>query len=200
MKKYCLLVVCAVLFSACVKSVDHYYLSDTIKLCVSYQLGDTERFADGTGETMTLKVESIKDDWRCLSDGSLLGSTTAYFQCRNMQLLSEDGSDGINVTIHEWLYWGFDQRSPRIDFQLLPSGKMVTVGFDLSGNFTQTVWSDRMEVYDSTQIGGQMYYDVAEAMKCTDRYQTDTLKFYYNKPYGVLQVKENDKVVLERRP
>lgn len=193
MKKYGLLIVCATLFASCGKHTEYYYLSDTVKQLVPYQLGTTERFTDENGNTLALTVESIKDDWWSISEHPPV-ITELHFQCRNIKLQSENGSDGIDLTISAW-----DQD---IDLTFRPCGKQVTIGFDASGNLFARL-GDSITVYDSILIGGQMYYDVVRTQKLhyySGCYQLGPLQCYYNKPYGILQVKENDKVILERLP
>lgn len=194
MKKYGLLIVCATLFASCGKHAEYYYLTNTVKQLVPYQLGATERFTDENGKTLTLTVESIEDDWWCISEHPPV-ITELYFQYRNIKLQSENGSSGIDLTIENW--------HQDIDLTFRPSRKTVTIGFDASGNLFSRL-GDSITVYDSIRIGGQMYYDVVKTQKIHydyySGYQLDPLQCYYNKPYGVLQVKENDKVILERLP
>lgn len=199
MKKYILIVICAVLFASCGKSMDYYYLTDAIKAVVPYQLGDSERFINGNGDVVTLTVKSIEDEWYCETEGAFV-EWGACFQYRDVRLLSEDGRDGISLWIGEW-DWPYEHQ-PKIRLTFYPFNKQVTIQFDLSGNFAET--RDSIKIYDSILIGGQMYYDVVRTQNLLYDYYLgdylDPLQCYYNKPYGVLQIKENEKVLLERLP
>ena len=194
MKKYVLIVICAVLFASCGKSMDYYYLTNTIKQLTPYQLRDSERFINGNGDMVTLTVKSIEDEWYCETEGAFV-EWGACFQYRDVRLLSEDGRDGISLWISEW-DWPYEHQ-PKIRLTFYPFNKQVTIWFDLSGNFTNA------HVYDSIPIGGQMYYEVVETQIVYEPLHSnkvDTLHCYYSKTHGVLHVRENDRLILERLP
>lgn len=194
MEKYCLFILCAVLFASCTAFVDrydeYYYLSESVRQMVPYQLGEEVRFTDETGSQIMLTVEKREDYWWKFSEREL----ESWFQYRNIKLQSSNSQHGIDLKLEEWHF--IFTHAPRISLAFQPLGKTMVIDFDLEGHFT-------IPQKDSIMIGGWMYYDVAETQMVYDGLNNDkkdTLQCYYNKPYGVLQVKENDRIVLERIP
>lgn len=182
MKKYVLIVMCAILLTACFdRFEEHYYLSESVKQLVPYKEGEEVRFTNEFGTIITLTVKKLEDSWWDFSEHE----SKSWYQCRNIKLQSNDSSDGFDLGLEEWRFLSIHE--PRITLVFQPIDRKVKIDFDLDGNFVGCV------VYDEVMIGEQKYHDVAII-------QTESFQCYYNKTYGVLQVKENDKVFLERLP
>ena len=186
MKKICLalLMGLCVLLSSCNK-VDRYYLKGVDKEMIPYQLGDTVCFFDDNGSPITLAVTNIEDVWDVEDDAK----SEIWRQIRYVQLQQKRGDLGLTFQIWGLSYNGVNNRP--LTIRATPALISTTMLYDLSRNFK------RIKVYDTLLIGNQEYYDVAEQREL---YKNDTQQLLYNKAYGVLQMKSNDKIVLRRIP
>ena len=107
---------------------------------------------------------------------------------------SASGDIGLWFVISGKAYGG-SRNERKLSFTLSPSGLGTIIEYNSSGGFikdTGSYWYQH--VHDSLLIGDQIYYNIAERVK------PDSYEIYYNKAYGVLQVKSNDKIVLQRIP
>lgn len=188
MKKYLILIACAVLFASCYTQNAERYdpLSEADKQAVPYRLGDEVRFVDGTGTPVTLQVASFGEGWR-IRDESGGYEYLIHQGCRVMKLRSQDGAYGWTMELIKDFSFGTCINVYKGEIDL----KMGEVGFWGPMPFVRIGVG---EWHDSVTIGGRMYYEVVNA-----RYYDH--QCYYNKTEGILQLRENDSIViLERLP
>ena len=174
-------------FVSCQK-IRHQYLQEVDKDVVPYRLARTYRFVDGNDNTVTLGVNGIVDNWNTEHDD-------VWVQYRKFSMFSASGAFSLVIAVcgHEY---GENRDSRKLSVSVWPSGLgTVIIKYNSSGEFIKDTGSyEYQQVYDSLLLGDQMYYNVAERVK------PDSYKVYYNKAYGVLQVQNSEKIVLQRIP
>lgn len=159
----------AVLAFSCTKE-KRYYLTEVDKQMIPYQVGDTIYGRDQWEKQKILTVRYIKTDW--ITDGY---NDWLWSQWQVTHVQSEQDDFSFELAIYNWR--DYDIKS------LIISSKIgYSVVYDKNGKF--------VDVYDSLQINNKVYYDVAFSELENNLHQV-----YYNKTYGVLQIKEYGKTV-----
>ncbi len=160
-----------VLLTSCRREEHYVWLSDIDKQMIPYKLGDTVCFRDAIGDTITLIVKEDKIYW---------GGYEEYHnvQERYVTLTSKD------IAMYVWVHGNnLNENTVGVAANYFP---MSGIPYDkrtgkLIAPYNATTF------YDSLQIGGHIYYDVLEDNTYNDHILQ---KCYYNKAYGVLQLRK----------
>lgn len=148
---------------------------------IPYKLNKTVHYVDAQGELSTLTVSKDLTWW----DYSWEDVKCQY---RSVSLTSVQGEFSITLSVYgvgkSYVAGVSSQRELRhLDVCLFPSNNKTTIFYDYKGNLVMFP-EKRMYLYDSLTIGDNTYYEVAFR-------ENETTQLYYNKTYGVLQIKQN---------
>lgn len=148
------------------------------KQMIPYEMGDTIRFINEKGVLSLLTVDrdiTYKEQY--------LGAfTEMLYEVRNVRLASERGDLSFVLDVAAWRRWN-DHR-PHIYIDMGKDKADFEIYYDSKGNIGN---------YDSLEINGHTYYDVAVV-------DSRGVRLYYNKTYGILQVTQNGKNIFTLVP
>lgn len=179
----------AVVLFGCTKE-ERYALTAIDKQMVPYQKGDVVRFIDEKGRLSTLPVVVSEIKW----DEEKVKLRPAIAECKTVRLESERDEDlWLYMTVRAWTTAHEDNRFISISkWSFIGSFRIY---YDSEGRF-RTDAGQYQYVYDSIDINHYVYYDV-----CFVRGWDDARReLYYNKDYGVLQVKDAGKSIFKLVP
>ena len=181
MKKiyFILLLSWVILFSSCEKgkyTVIEHKLSETEKNIIPYKKGNEISGTDVQGKTVILNVIENKLDWWKTESQSWDQDHGWHLS----EITKHQYNEVILEAKHSALGFNLYNRAPEgiLTITFYPYGYRQQFFYDSEGNFTT---KDGQLVYDSLQIDNHTYFDVA----ANDG-------FYYNKTYGVLQIKDKE--------
>lgn len=168
---FAILLLLAVLASSCGK--EKHYLTDVDKQMIPYQVGDTIYGKDQWGKQKMFTVRNIEMIWSTYGYNDYL-----WEQVQKTHVQTEQADFSFSLVISAWNQ-GSDIKPLRIVSNIVYPSML----YDKNGKFVENV-------YDSLQINDKIYYDVVSAELANNSHQA-----YYNKTYGVLQIKEYGKTV-----
>ena len=164
-----------------------YELTDTEKNIIPYEIGQTVFFIDSLGQSFYATVSNDSTYWK---------ETDAYswaqyrmvslkFNTSNLYMELYSGRSIIYVYIYS-------------EFKLF-----FSLSYNCNGNFytNDKYENDKQIIHKSLDINNKIYYDVVEETRIASlivEYGIDEKRMrsiLYNKSYGILQVKEDDKVL-----
>ncbi|MCM1531341.1 MAG: hypothetical protein NC048_05420 [Bacteroides sp.] len=180
MKKihWILLIVLTGMLSSCKPSPGRYSVTVLERQMIPYQIGDTVRFRNEHGETITLTFAQETSKWDLKEDNMLE-------EHRSITLQSESKAYKLFLTMLAWGEYGYAYRC--IAVVLNSPHVQGDIAYDSKGNLI--IYKHLWVLYDSISIDGHTYYDVSED-NTSSPYQS-----YYNKTHGVLQMKKDGKAV-----
>lgn len=185
MKKILPIVMVIVLVCICIscrslRKADYYHVTNLDRGMVPYQKGDTVRFFNERGESVTL-VAATETSWWDHFDEFI------YEEYRKIKLVSDSGNYALSLTLQGYNY-GAEHRY--LTFGFSPPISVTQVLYDFDGNFI--TWDPFCTAYDSVLIGDHVYYNVAKGVLNAEN---GTSQSYYNKTHGVLQMISDGKNV-----
>ena len=191
-----LFAIIAVIAASCYPSVERVPLMAYQKQMIPYQKGQKVCFTDAKGDTSLFTTTDITTEWNW--DETAL--VKIWLQIYKVTLQSEsDEQISLRMGAYSYDYFVLNDYYNRIYLRL--KGFHFCLPFDCAGKFhthatDEYTWDDdpmslnnKWHVYDSLSINDRMYYDVVEE-------NNKNGQLYYNKTYGVLQLRQNGKDIL----
>lgn len=166
------------MFSSCEKekyTVIEHKLSNAEKQMIPYRKGDNISCVDIQEKVVSLNVTENKMDWWETWSSSWDQEHRWHDQVHTKYQYREvvlESKSALELIISNMVFDGF------LNITLYPYGYSQHFFYDPEGNFTT---NDSQHIYDSLQIDNHTYFDVAV-----------NNGFYYNKTYGVLQIKDKE--------
>ena len=143
-------------------------LTDVDKQMIPYKPDDKIRFKNAQGDTLTMTIVRDITAWAVFEE-------VMAYQSRLVWLKSRTTDERIDLLLDGW-YTGCTDITIRIH----PNMGDVRIPYDKNGDFSSVV-------HESLQIDNHIYYDVTEV--------NGDVQCFYNKTYGLLQVKKKGKMV-----
>lgn len=155
------------------------------KQMIPYTKGQKVRFTDAQGRTVLFTTKDIITEWS--QDGEAF--TIIWLQEYKVTLESESGElISLQVGDFSYDYYALDNSYNRISLRL--KDLRFSPPFDCEGKFyTHAEDGSQWHAYDSLSINDRIYYNVVEE-------NNKNGQLYYNKTYGILQVRQNGKDIL----
>lgn len=167
--------------TSCYLAVERVPLMEYQKQMIPYKKGQKVCFTDAQGDTILFTTTDITTDW----DWDETAVIKFWIERYKVKLQSESGEQ-IN------LYMKSIEVDYGDDCEIVISIKnsYFNLPFDCTGKFyPRANYDGQWRVYDSLSINDRIYYDVVE-----ENHKNGQL--YYNKIYGILQLKQNGKDIL----
>ena len=180
-----LFMIMAVMAVSCDIAVERIPLMEYQKQMIPYQKGQTVCFTDANGKTILFTTTDIITEW----DWDEAAFIKIWLQKYKVKLQSES-NDMISLQIgtFSYDYYILDTSSNKVSLTL----KDLHFGppFDCAGKFYAHAEDGSLwHVYDTLSINNKEYYDVVLEEKGNNQ-------LYYNKTYGILQVRQDGKDIL----
>ena len=175
-----LFAIVAVMAVSCDIAVERVPLMAYQKQMIPYQKGQTVCFTDANGKTSLFTTTDIITEWN--EDGAAI--TKCWLQRYTVILQSESGNQiSLRVGSFSFDYYGMDYYNK---VNLIFKDLVFSPPFDCAGKF----YTDAAhKIYDTLSINNKEYYDVVLEEKGNNQ-------LYYNKTYGILQVRQDGKDIL----
>ena len=169
---------------SCDIAVERVPLMAYQKQMIPYQKGKEVCFTDVRGENTLFTTTDISTEWN--EDGAAI--TKCWLQRYTVILQSESGDQiSLRVGSFSFDYYGMDYYN-KVNITL--RNLEFSLPFDCAGKFyTHTEHGSQWHVYDTLSINNKEYYDVVLEEKGNNQ-------LYYNKTYGILQVRQDGKDIL----
>ena len=180
-----LFAIMAVMAVSCYPVVERVPLMAYQKQMIPYQKGQKVCFTDAKGDTSLFTTTDITTEWNW-DETALI---KIWLQNYTVNLQSEF-NDQISLKVGTFSldYDGIDYYNK---VNLILKDLDFSLPFDCAGKFYihTEYYGSQWHVYDSLSINDRMYYDVVEE-------NNQNGQLYYNKTYGILQVRQNGKDIL----
>jgi len=174
--KILIILILPAVLASCGKEITRYDLTEAQKQIIPYEKGQVISFIDSGGQTIDLTVRENKTEWAFINDYLM-------YRSKLVSLKSESSILSISLEINsEDRCFGKDHCSFKIGIY----GEYFDLIVDTKGNF---FINSSMAFHDSLQINGKVYSDVVEKNE-------GSKQLFYNKTYGILQVKGNGANIL----
>lgn len=181
-----LFAIMAVMAVSCDIAVERWPLMEYQKQMIPYQKGQVICFTDAKGGTTLFTTTDIITEWH--EDGTAF--TKIWLQEYKVKLQSESGDMiSLQVGTFSYDYYCLDNSYNRIDLTFKDLD--FSPPFDCAGKFyAHADNGSQWYAYDSLSINNKVYYDVVLEENGSNN------QLYYNKTYGILQVRQNGKDIL----
>ena len=161
---------------------------------IPYEKGQPVSFIDSPGQTVTLTVTDDVTFWASREDLEDFESIE-----RRMVVLQSELGYYISLYIHG-NYNATNGNKISIGLSLYSNG-IFDLYCDKNGQFVISEHNDyKQYLYDSLEINGKIYYDVVDRLVGKYRYLENgeyvsglSMQLFYNKTYGILQIKKDGK-------
>jgi len=180
--KILIILILPAVLASCRKEVGRYDLTEAQKQIIPYEKGQVISFINSEGKTDNVTVTENKLYWdeEIIDSGGFIDNCVMFFKTKKVTLKSEEG----NLVIYLKLIANGKDVSPgyvncSFLIDIRPIGYFdLSNAFDTEGNFLIG------GIHDSLEINGKIYYNVIEKTQVP-------IQFFYNKTYGILQIKRN---------
>ncbi len=180
-----LAIIVAVMAVACDVAVERIPIMEYQKQMIPYPKGQKVCFTDAEGNTTLYTTTDVTTEWGYDWEALIkvwLQEYKVILQSKSGDLIS------LHVGSDPYSYDGYAlNHSSYNEINLTLKGLAFLLPFDCAGKFYSRDGICR--VYDSLSINDRIYYDVVE-----ENHKNGQL--YYNKIYGILQLKQNGKDIL----
>ena len=154
-------------------------LWDVSKQMIPYEIGKNYRFIDLFDQSFVMTVTEDTTYWEVMDEYS--GGHFSWQQLRDVKLQSNSSNFDVGLQINSGGgIWVTIYSHATLHFSL---------NYDKKGNFYIADYYNYGDIYDSLDINGKTYYDVAESIS-TSIYVGVKRALLYNKTYGILQVSD----------
>lgn len=166
---------------SCDIAVERVPLMAYQKQMIPYQKGQKICFTDARGETTLFTTKDVITEWNWDEEAIV----KFWLQEYKVNLQSESG-DQISLRIGTFSCDDYFLYNPYNEVNIMLEGLHFSLSFDCAGKF----YADAAQkIYDTLSINNKEYYDVV--LKGNGNNQ-----LYYNKTYGILQLRKDGKDIL----
>lgn len=198
-----ILVTLVVLISSCCheKKEGSVKLTEVQKQWIPYKKGDTVNFSGQGGKTVNCKVTEDKQTWSHV-DIFTESMCTDYFLFENRSIVLASVSDDLKITLRMSLNHDCEDENGNYDgFSRWDGSCSIRIGMNMVYRYGKDylycsllhldkdgfVSSDK--IHESLEINNQIYHNVIETNQTIGNDQKSPVQLFYNKDYGILQIK-----------
>jgi len=185
--------------TSCDKKIGRCDLTEAQKQVIPYELGQTVSFIDDAGKTVDFTVTENELRWCQFTIDGRLGDSYVEYREKHAVLKSE--SNNLVIDLRIAAIGGLSEKKNEVLTGYVNSWFWITINsygrfqliVDPEGVFSNA-GSSPLYFHDSFEINEKVYFDVIEKNTYDDT--NAPLQIFYNKTYGILQVKKEGENIL----
>ena len=182
--KILIVLILPAILASCDDKISRCNLTEAQKQLIPYEKEQVISFIDSAGLTVDLTVTESQVWWTSKERfGGAFYDSYITNEAKSVILESESNNLEVRLTICNSGYSecsNYSSLSISIDTNSINSS-WFRLNFDTEGNFSTDSYSS---IHDSLEINGKVYYNVVEINKGSEQ-------LFYNKTYGILQVRKD---------